>query len=317
MAHKCIVAFGEYLWDCHKDYRVPGGAPANALFHASQFGYDGVLITALGQDADGDALFNEIEGKGLDLTKVQRIPELPTGTVDIDEQDLNDPKYDIKTEVAWSAIHDFEGMEELAAKCDAVLYGSLSQVGEVSRQTLYRFLSLVPSACKKVCDINLRYKYGGDELICIDDILLASIEKCNILKVNAGELELLSGKFGCGFLRDDIRASARMFLARFLNVETLIVTLGTDGSWVISRNLEETFCSVPKIKFKNAVGAGDAFTGAYIGSILAGKPQSIAHKTAVNVSAYVCTQDGAMPVVPDWVKQLPMALEWREYLIEE
>lgn len=315
MVHKCIVAFGEYLWDCHKDYRVPGGAPANALFHASKFGYDGVLITALGQDADGDALFNEIEGKGLDLTKVQRIPELPTGTVDIDEQDLNDPKYDIKTEVAWSAIHDFEGMEELAAKCDAVLYGSLSQVGEVSRQTLYRFLSLVPSACKKVCDINLRYKYGGDELICSDDILLASIEKCNILKVNAGELELLSGKFGCGFLKDDIRASARMFLARFLNVETLIVTLGTDGSWVISRDLEETFCSVPKIKFKNAVGAGDAFTGAYIGSILAGKPQSIAHKTAVNVSAYVCTQDGAMPVVQDWVKRLPIAPEWNSFLI--
>lgn len=304
MDHKCIIAFGEYLWDCHKDYRVPGGAPANALYQASQFGYDGVLITALGQDADGDALFKEIEGKGLDLTKVQRIPELPTGTVDIDESDLSDPKYDIKTNVAWSAIRDFEGLEELAAGCDAVLYGSLSQVGEVSRQTLYRFLSLCPSTCKKVCDINLRYKYGGDELICSDDILLASIEKCNILKVNAGELELLSGKFGCGFLRDDIRASARMFLARFLNVETLIVTLGTDGSWVISRNLEETFCSVPKIKFKNAVGAGDAFTGAYIGSILAGKPQSIAHKTAVNVSAYVCTQEGAMPAVPEWVKSI-------------
>ena len=99
MVHKCIVAIGEYLWDCHKDYRVPGGAPANALFHASKFGYDGVLITALGQDADGDALFKEIEGKGLDLTKVQRIPELPTGTVDIDEQDLNDPKYDYGNEL--------------------------------------------------------------------------------------------------------------------------------------------------------------------------------------------------------------------------
>lgn len=304
MDHKCIIAFGEYLWDCHKDYRVPGGAPANALYHASQFGYDGVLITALGQDADGDALFKEIEGKGLDLTKVQRIPELPTGTVDIDESDLSDPKYDIKTNVAWSAIRDFEGLEELAAGCDAVLYGSLSQVGEVSRQTLYRFLSLVPSTCKKVCDINLRYNYGGDELICGDDILLASIKKCDILKVNAAELELLSGKFGCDFLMGNIRESARMFLSQFPNVETLIVTMGTDGSWVVSRNGEETFCGVPKIKFKNAVGAGDAFTGAYIGCILGGKPQSIAHKIAVNVSAYVCTQEGAMPVVPEWVKSI-------------
>lgn len=46
MTCKCIAAFGEYLWDCHKDYRVPGGAPANALYHAAQFNYKGVLITA-------------------------------------------------------------------------------------------------------------------------------------------------------------------------------------------------------------------------------------------------------------------------------
>lgn len=309
MVYKCIAAFGEYLWDCHKDYRVPGGAPANALFHAAQFDYNGVLITALGQDVDGDALIKEIEGKGLDLTKVQRIPELPTGTVDIDESDLSDPKYDIKTNVAWSAIREFEGMEELAVGCDAVLYGSLSQVGEVSRKTLYHFLSLVPSTCKKVCDINLRYKYGGKELICNDEILQNSIEKCNILKVNAAELELLSGKFGCDFLKSDIRESARKFLSQFPNVETLIVTMGTDGSWVISRNGEETFCGVPKVKFKNAVGAGDAFMGAFLGCILNGEPQAIAHTIAVNVSAYVCTQDGAMPVVPAGVKQFPMGIE--------
>lgn len=302
MTCKCIAAFGEYLWDCHKDYRVPGGAPANALYHAAQFNYKGVLITALGQDTDGDALFKELEGKGLDLSKIQRNTDLPTGTVEIDESNLNDPKYDIKTDVAWSEIREFDGMHELAAKCDAVLYGSLSQVGEVSRKTLNSFLAMTSATCKKICDINLRYKYGGEELICNDDILLDSIEKCNILKVNAGELGILSGKFGCEFNKDDIRDSARRFLMRFTNIETLIVTLGTDGSWVVSSNGEETLCGVPKVKFKNAVGAGDAFMGAYLGCILSGKPQAIAHKTAVNVSAYVCTQDGAMPVIPEWVK---------------
>lgn len=302
MSRKFIAAFGEYLWDCHKDYRVPGGAPANALYHSTQFNSEGILITAIGQDADGDALLEELEGKGLNLTAVQRNEVLPTGTVDIDESDLNEPKYDIKTDVAWGAIHEFDGMEELAARCDAVLYGSLSQIGEVSRNTLYRFLALTSPSCMKVCDINLRYKYGGEELICNDAILLASIEKCNILKVNAGELGVLSSKFGCEFNKGDIKGSARHFLARFPNVETLIVTLGTDGSWVVSRNGEETFCNIPKIEFRNAVGAGDAFMGAYLGCILDGRPQSIAHRTAVNVSAYVCTQEGAMPIVPDSVR---------------
>ena len=214
MTCKCIAAFGEYLWDCHKDYRVPGGAPANALYHAAQFNYYGILITTLGQDADGDALFKELEGKGLDLSKIQRIKGLPTGTVDIDESDLNDRKYDIKTDVAWSAIREFEGMYELAA---------------------------------------------------------------------------------------------RLFLKRFPNIETLIVTLGTDGSRVVSSNGEETFYGVPKVKFKNAVGAGDAFMGAYLGCILDGRPQSIAHKVAVSISAYVCTQEDALPTLPKDVLWLSLS----------
>jgi fructokinase len=46
------------------------------------------------------------------------------------------------------------------------------------------------------------------------------------------------------------------------------------------------------------VGAGDSFTGAFTSAILAGMPITDAHKLAVEVSAYVCTQNGAMPKLP-------------------
>jgi len=52
----------------------------------------------------------------------------------------------------------------------------------------------------------------------------------------------------------------------------------------------------------DTVGAGDSFTGSFVGSILNGKSVPEAHKTAVQVSAFVCTQNGAMPVVPDRLK---------------
>ena len=52
----------------------------------------------------------------------------------------------------------------------------------------------------------------------------------------------------------------------------------------------------------DTVGAGDSFTGSFIGSILNGKTIPEAHKTAVEVSAYVCTCDGAMPKIPDSIK---------------
>jgi len=50
------------------------------------------------------------------------------------------------------------------------------------------------------------------------------------------------------------------------------------------------------------VGAGDSFTAAFCASILNGKPVPEAHKLAVEVSAYVCTQSGAMPELPQVLK---------------
>ena len=48
----------------------------------------------------------------------------------------------------------------------------------------------------------------------------------------------------------------------------------------------------------DTVGAGDSFTAAFIANILKGKSVSDAHKKAVETSAYVCTQQGAMPTLP-------------------
>ncbi|MBP8904663.1 MAG: carbohydrate kinase family protein, partial [Paludibacteraceae bacterium] len=47
------------------------------------------------------------------------------------------------------------------------------------------------------------------------------------------------------------------------------------------------------------VGAGDAFTAGFVASLLRGKSIQEAHERAVEVSAFVCTQHGAMPVLPD------------------
>ena len=48
----------------------------------------------------------------------------------------------------------------------------------------------------------------------------------------------------------------------------------------------------------DTVGAGDAFTGAFCAALLQGMPIGRAHERAVRVSAYVCTQSGAMPPLP-------------------
>ena len=61
---------------------------------------------------------------------------------------------------------------------------------------------------------------------------------------------------------------------------------------------EVSFQNTPKVEVADTVGAGDSFTGSFIASILRGKTIPEAHKCAVEVSAFVCTQNGAMPVLP-------------------
>ena len=56
------------------------------------------------------------------------------------------------------------------------------------------------------------------------------------------------------------------------------------------------------MKVADTVGAGDSFTGSFCAAILNGKPMAEAHKLAVEVSAYVCTQNGAMPKLPEELK---------------
>ena len=56
---------------------------------------------------------------------------------------------------------------------------------------------------------------------------------------------------------------------------------------------------IPDWFYGATVGAGDSFTGTFCASILKGKSITEAHELAVKVSAYVCTQNGAMPIIPE------------------
>ena len=101
--------------------------------------------------------------------------------------------------------------------------------------------------------------------------------------------------FGCeGLSQED---ACRKLLADY-GFRMLILTCGTDGSYVFSAD-GFSFQMTPKVEVADTVGAGDSFTGSFIASILKGKTIPEAHKRAVEVSAYVCTQNGAMPVLPE------------------
>lgn len=276
------------MWDVLPEGKKLGGAPANFAYHTRQFGFNSVAVSAVGEDKLGDETLAALDEKGLEYD-MARVP-YPTGTVQVTLDEEGIPTYDIRENVAWDNIPFTPELEELARNCRAVCFGSLAQRNVVSRETIHKFLDTMPSdnGRLKIFDINLRQNFYTKEVLC------DSLRRCNVLKINDEELVIIGRMFDYPGL--DMRNKCWLILGKY-NLDMLVLTCGTNGSYVFTPG-NVSFQETPRVEVADTVGAGDSFTGAFCSGILSGMPVAEAHKLAVDVSAYVCTQSGAMPVLP-------------------
>ena len=283
-----IVGLGEALWDVLPEGKKIGGAPANFAYHVSQFGFNSRVVSAVGDDKLGNEILDNFSEKNLNFL-IEKVP-YPTGTVQVELDDEGIPCYDIKEGVAWDNIPFTPALEELAKQTRAVCFGSLAQRSVVSRETIDKFLDAMPddNGQLRIFDINLRQNFYTKEILC------NSMERCNILKINDEELVTVSRMFGYPGI--DLQDKCWILLAKY-NLKMLILTCGVNGSYVFTPG-EISFVETPKVEVADTVGAGDSFTATFVAAILKGKKVSDAHKLAVEASAYVCTQNGAMPIFP-------------------
>ena len=229
--------------------------------------------------------------------------EQPTGTVKVTLDSKGVPQYDICLGVAWDNIPLTAEMLDVARQTEAICFGSLAQRSEVSRRTIHAFLDAAPKDALRVFDINLRQSWFTAEVIA------ESLNRANVLKINDEELDVVAtmllgvptvpGKL-IAEDADKTRAVCRDLIAKY-DLRMLILTCGAIGSYVFTAD-SESYVQTPKVKVADTVGAGDSFTATFVAQILLGKSIRQAHEKAVAVSAFVCTQNGAMPVLPDELK---------------
>ena len=214
----------------------------------------------------------------------------PTGTVQVTLDEGGISTYNIRENVAWDNIPFTPELEDIARRCRAVCWGSLAQRNVVSRETIHKFLETMPDGGGrlKIFDVNLRQNFYNEEVLC------DSLRHCNVLKINDEELVIIGRMFGYPGL--DMRNKCWLILGKY-NLDMLVLTCGTNGSYVFTPG-RVSFQETPRVEVVDTVGAGDSFTGAFCAGILKGMSVPDAHKMAVDVSAYVCTQSGAMPVLP-------------------
>lgn len=283
-----IIGIGEVVWDCFPEGKRLGGAPINFCFFAKELGAESYPVTAIGDDELGDETFAVLKETGLDLGYVSR-NILPTGKVLVSLNEAGVPQYDIVENVAWDAIECSPVTMKLVSDADAVCWGSLAQRSEKSRAAILGLIDVVPDTSLKVFDINIRQHFYSTDLI------MESLQKANVLKLNEDELPLLISLLSLS--TDFVEAIAEL-IARF-SLKYVIFTQGAVRSGIYDVSGEISSIDTPKVKVADTVGAGDSFTATFIVNILKGASVAESHCRAVDVSAYTCTQRGAINPLPD------------------
>lgn len=301
---KYVIGLGEALFDCLPEGRKLGGAPANFAFHVSQFGLNGCAVSAIGNDELGREMIEIFTNVGLRYI----LPRVayPTGTVMVTFPQPGIPAYDISLGAAWDNIPYTEEIAALAPDTEAVCFGSLAQRNGTSRATIQAFLDAMPKDALRVFDINLRQEWYTKEVI------EQSLNRCNVLKINDEELDKVTpmlldryaDRKGDKLIAEDEALATKVCreIIEKYNLRMLILTCGATGSYVFTAD-KVSKQSTPKVVVADTVGAGDSFTATFVAQLLLGKTIEEAHKKAVEVSAFVCTQHGAMPILPDEMKK--------------
>jgi fructokinase len=283
-----IVGLGEVLWDVFPDEARFGGAPANFASHAAMLGAEAYIVSQVGDDDLGRRAITALaeHGAHTDLVAVSR--EQPTGIVEVKVDSAGQPRYTIAGNVAWDFIGWIHALESLAARADAVCFGTLAQRSETSRATIRRFAAATQRDCLRLFDVNLRQNFYSD------DIVRESLEMANAVKLNDEELKTVSTIFGLG---GDERKQLTQLLERY-NLELVALTKGAGGA-VLFNGKSFAECAAEQVAVKDTVGAGDAFAAAVALGWLRRAPLDVICQHACRVAAFVCSQAGAVPPLPE------------------
>ena len=279
-----IVGVGEILWDILPEGKKLGGAPCNFVYHAQMQGAHGLILSAIGNDDPGREILEVLESKQLSAELIQ-ITDKPTGTVDVLLNEKGIPEYTIHEQVAWDFITPNEATEKAVSQADIICFGSLAQRNPVSQQTIGELLKGCKEGSLVVYDINLRQHYYNR------DIIHQSLQSSNVLKLNEDELPVVKDLLGLFSEEEGVQIRE---LLEMYSLKLVGLTKGSEGSLLMTPT-DQSYIQTPEVDVKDTVGAGDSFTAVMCMGFVKGQALHELHQAAVEISAFVCTRDGAMP----------------------
>jgi len=299
-----ILGIGELLWDILPDGMRLGGAPANFAVMAGRLGDRAAILSRIGRDELGRQAIDRLDPMPVETSFLEVDATHETGRVTVGFAD-NEPHYTIHQPAAWDFMKLSDEWVQLVARADAICFGSLAQRSLESRQTIQSLAAQSAASCIRIFDVNLRAPFYSAEVI------EESLELATVVKMNESEMLLIlemldlameeSASDAPRLSSELLRQGAERLLHVFPTLELVAITRGSRGSLLVNRDAWNEHTGFP-VKFADGIGAGDAFTAAIAHYLLRGADLATLNEAGNRWGGWMASQSGAMPALPDAVR---------------
>ena len=279
------VIVGEVLFDLFPDgTSILGGAPLNVAWHLQAFALEPLLITRVGEDAEGEAIVDAMIGWGMDLAGLQTDIAAPTGRVRV-EIDDGEPFFAILPDQAYDNLDRDEALAAIRAHETSLVYhGSLIARSPASLSTVCAIREL--DGLPAFVDVNLRAPWWSSST------MFSLLDGARWVKLNRNEIALLLEVAAVG-AEIDICAAVRVLQQRH-RLTQVIVTKGGEGASVRDGDVFTEGGPATPQEIVDTVGAGDAFSAVWIAGLISGWSTEQTLARALDFAADVCTYQGAV-----------------------
>ena len=280
-----LPAIGETIVG-EKLLKFPGGKGLNQAIAARRAGSEVLMVGSIGNDADGDYLFNILKSENIDPKFITKTSE-QTGIAVIEVSKSAENRIII---IAGANSKTRFSNEVLTSSPSVTV--SLAQL-ETPIAEVAKFIH-ESKAAGKITILNPAPIQKLDQQLLQDtDYLIANETEASFLIGSA--VEHLS--------QDEAVTIARQLQKN--GSKKVIITLGEQGSVYLDQE-KELFTPAYKVKAVDTTAAGDAFCGAFATAISENKPVEYALKFASAAGGLAATKAGAVPSLPTQQEILSM-----------
>ena len=282
----------------------PGGAPANVAVSASRAGVKAGFLGKLSNDDFGRLLIDTLKKDNVEILLPNLTDEAVTTLAFVSLDENGDRSFTFARKPGADMLLSTTDVESIDfATWNIVHAGSVSQSGLPERDAVLLALEKAKQVGKLVSfDINFRDKiWSFDE--CRKEVLKV-FPFVDLLKISEEELDFVGG-------RENIPAFMKEY-----DIAVTVLTLGGDGA-VIFYAGEEIAIPVMKAKCIDTTGAGDAYWGGFLSSLIKQGVRTVTDldKDKLTVAGkYGAVSGGLCIQKPGGIPALPTASEIETYL---